>query len=270
MQVPRVRNTLDDAAAIFQFYGSIVGDAPYPSFTLAMTESDRPGGHSPPYFAVVNSCCRLAVRLAQRSGELRELSRVLPRPRARASVVGPGGRLEELSRAVDQRRVRAVLRGALRREDARRRHVRGILRQMRRLGDRAFVRRAGVSRLPPRHIRGEDRIFRALVYNKGAMVLHMLRRLVGDDAFFAGSAASTPMALPEGGHRRFPAGDGEKRRAGTFPRFFETWVMARRSRGSSSGYQLHQSTARGCASSSAARPVDIPLMVTIAYLSGET
>jgi len=36
------------------------------------------------------------------------------------------------------------------------------------------------------HIRGESRVFRALVYNKGAAVLHMLRRLVGDDKFFSG------------------------------------------------------------------------------------
>jgi aminopeptidase N len=36
------------------------------------------------------------------------------------------------------------------------------------------------------HIRGEGRTFRALVYNKGAVVLHMLRRLMGDEAFFAG------------------------------------------------------------------------------------
>jgi aminopeptidase N len=36
------------------------------------------------------------------------------------------------------------------------------------------------------HIKGESKVFRALVYNKGAAVLHMLRRLVGDDAFFAG------------------------------------------------------------------------------------
>jgi aminopeptidase N len=36
------------------------------------------------------------------------------------------------------------------------------------------------------HIKGEPRIFRALVYNKGAAVLHMLRRLVGDEAFFRG------------------------------------------------------------------------------------
>jgi aminopeptidase N len=36
------------------------------------------------------------------------------------------------------------------------------------------------------HIKGESRVFRALVYNKGAAVLHMLRRLIGDDAFFSG------------------------------------------------------------------------------------
>jgi aminopeptidase N len=36
------------------------------------------------------------------------------------------------------------------------------------------------------HIRGESRVFRALIYNKSAMVLHMLRRLVGDEAFFSG------------------------------------------------------------------------------------
>ncbi len=36
------------------------------------------------------------------------------------------------------------------------------------------------------HIRGDGRVFRALVYNKGALVLHMLRRLMGDEAFFRG------------------------------------------------------------------------------------
>jgi aminopeptidase N len=36
------------------------------------------------------------------------------------------------------------------------------------------------------HLKGDGRIFRALVYNKGAAVLHMLRRMLGDEAFFAG------------------------------------------------------------------------------------
>ena len=42
------------------------------------------------------------------------------------------------------------------------------------------------------HIKDDGRVFRALVYNKGAMVLHMLRRLVGDEAFFSGLRRSTP------------------------------------------------------------------------------
>ena len=34
---------------------------------------------------------------------------------------------------------------------------------------------------------GEPRIFRAVVYDKGAWVIHMLRGIVGDEAFFAGA-----------------------------------------------------------------------------------
>ena len=36
------------------------------------------------------------------------------------------------------------------------------------------------------HVRGDSRVFRAVVYNKSAVVLHMLRRLIGDAAFFRG------------------------------------------------------------------------------------
>jgi aminopeptidase N len=46
--------------------------------------------------------------------------------------------------------------------------------------------RSRISRYRLGHIRGESRVFRGLVYNKGAAVLHMLRRLVGDEAFFSG------------------------------------------------------------------------------------
>jgi aminopeptidase N len=35
-------------------------------------------------------------------------------------------------------------------------------------------------------LQSNSRIFRALVYNKSAVVLHMLRRLIGDEAFFNG------------------------------------------------------------------------------------
>ena len=46
-QVQRGRELADRAADIATFYESIVGDSPYPSFTVALIESDLPGGHSP-------------------------------------------------------------------------------------------------------------------------------------------------------------------------------------------------------------------------------
>ena len=128
----------------------------------------------------------LAPGVAQRSGGVQQLPRFFHRPRARTPVVGTGGRLAQLPRAVAQRRVRAVFRRALRAASEGRRDVRGMLRQLRKWaidssdqGPVSLGYRLG-------HIRGESRMFRALVYNKGAAVLHMLRRLVGDDAFFRG------------------------------------------------------------------------------------
>ena len=75
------------------------------------------------------------------------------------------------------------------------------------------------------HVRNEPRVFRAVVYNKGAAVLHMLRRLIGDEAFFNGL-------------RRFYAAN-RYRKAGTddlrqsmeaesgrdLERFFDRWVL---------------------------------------------
>ena len=39
------------------------------------------------------------------------------------------------------------------------------------------------------HLEQDGRVFRAVVYDKGAWVLHMLRGIVGDEAFFAGARA---------------------------------------------------------------------------------
>ena len=99
-----------------------------------------PAGTARRYFAILNQPLPTsAVRLAQRSGELRRLSDVLPRPRARAPVVGTGGRLEELPRAVAERRLRAVLRRDVRREGARHRHLRGRAAPDAPLGDRSLA-----------------------------------------------------------------------------------------------------------------------------------
>ena len=61
-----------------------------------------------------------------------------------------------------------------------------VLRQMRKFGIESSEQGPIYLGYRLGHIRGESRVFRALVYNKGAVVLHMLRRLVGDEAFFRG------------------------------------------------------------------------------------
>ena len=75
------------------------------------------------------------------------------------------------------------------------------------------------------HIKGESRVFRALVYNKGALVLHMLRRFVGDEPFFAGLRRYYK-------ERRFKKAGTDDLRAAMeaesgrgLSRFFERWVF---------------------------------------------
>src|SRR2546430_9120972 len=53
-QVQRGHDAASAIADIVQFYTGLIGDCPYPSFTLALIENDRPGGHSPGYFAALN------------------------------------------------------------------------------------------------------------------------------------------------------------------------------------------------------------------------
>jgi aminopeptidase N len=74
------------------------------------------------------------------------------------------------------------------------------------------------------HIKNDGRIFRALVYNKGAAVLHMLRRLVGDDAFFRGvrrfySASRFRKVGTDDLRKAFEAETGR-----SLDRFFEQWI----------------------------------------------
>src|SRR6187399_2659214 len=74
------------------------------------------------------------------------------------------------------------------------------------------------------HIKNDPRVYRAIVYNKGAAVLHMLRRFVGDEAFFLGLQRFYVTA------RFDKAGTEDFRRAMeaesnvSLERFFEDWI----------------------------------------------
>ena len=96
------------------------------------------------------------------------------------------------------------------------------------------------------HIKNDGRILRAVVYNKGAMVLHMLRRLVGDDVFFRDCGASTmstgsgrPVPTSEGGVR-----GGVAHAADAFLRRVDLRLGAAGRRGHITGRRLRSLTGR--------------------------
>ena len=54
-QQERGRDIVGTAAEILRLYSSTIGDMPYDAMTITMVEHDKPGGHSPGYFAVLNN-----------------------------------------------------------------------------------------------------------------------------------------------------------------------------------------------------------------------
>jgi hypothetical protein len=270
-QQGRGRALMGDVEGILRFYAGLVGDAPYGSATVALVEHELPGGHSPGYFAVLNS----------------------PLPGARTTWLNDPAAFSgfpefflahELAhqwwgQAVGWRNYHeqwlsegfAQYFAALYA-----RHARGdrvfndMLRQFRRWslsesdeGPVYLGYRLG-------HIKARPRVFRALVYNKGAAVLHMLRRLVGDETFFSAI-------------RRFyveqkfqKAGTDDLRRAfeeeasRPLDRFFDRWIYeagiprVRYARTVSPGAVSVRFEQEG------ELVFDIPVTVTVTYTNGRT
>ena len=186
-QVQRGRELAERATEIAMFYESIVGDSPYSSFTVALIESDLPGGHSPGYFAALNQ------QLPSSGLVWRNDPAAFPNypdffiahelaHQWWGQAVGWRNYHEQwISEGFAQYFAAMYAQ-----------HQRGaeglasVLKQLRRWGMEASDQGPIYLGYRLGHIRGESRVFRALVYNKSAAVLHMLRRLVGDQAFFSG------------------------------------------------------------------------------------
>jgi hypothetical protein len=224
-QVRRGRELAPRAADIAKFYASLTGDFPYPTFTLALVENDLPGGHSPAYFAELFQPLPMSV-LSWRNDPAsfdRFPEFFLAHELAHqwfGQAVGWGNYHEQwLSEAFAQ--YFAALYAQHSRGDA---VFASVLRQMRRWaidqsdqGPVYLGYRLG-------HIKGDGRIFRALVYNKGAAVLHMLRRLVGDEAFFSGvrrfyASAKFRKVGTDELKAAFEAESGQ-----SLDRFFDQWI----------------------------------------------
>ena len=179
------RALLSDAQTIMGFYAGLVGDAPYAAMTLALVEDQLPGGHSPGYFAVVNQPLPYSPYTWRNDPAAFQsfpeffVAHELAHQWWGQAVGWRNYHEQWLSEGFAQYFAALYARRA-----------RGetvfvdMLRQFRRWslseadeGPISLGYRLG-------HIKGDSRVFRALIYNKGAAVLHMLRRTIGDGPFF--------------------------------------------------------------------------------------
>jgi hypothetical protein len=185
--VQRGREVAGRAADIALFYESIIGDSPYSSFTVAIVESDLPGGHSPGYFAMLNQPMPSSPLVWRNDPAAFSnypdffIAHELAHQWWGQAVGWRNYHEQWLSEGFAQ--YFAALYAQHQKGDE---AFVSMMRQMRKWGIDSSDQ--GPVSLGYRlgHIRGESRVFRALVYNKAAVVLHMLRRLAGDDAFFRG------------------------------------------------------------------------------------
>jgi hypothetical protein len=269
-QFNKSRQLTDKASEILTFYGMLMGDAPYDSFTLALVESDLPGGHSPAYFAMLNQPLPtspfawnndpvafpgypsffIAHEIAhQWWGQAVGWKNYHEQWLSEGFAQYFAALFAEKERGADQ--------------------FESVIRQMRRWAIRMSPQGPIYLGYRLGHIRADSRVFRALVYNKGALVLHMLRRLIGDEAFFAGlrDFATT--------WRYKKAGTDDLRvsmeKAGGRPleRFFDRWIF-------NSGIPVIHFTSMVDTEHLRVRFVqsanvyDVPVTVTITYLDGTT
>jgi hypothetical protein len=191
---PRSADLLDDhharAEDILRFYGSIMSDVPYPTLTLALLDSVLPGGHSPAYLSVLNQPLPNAPGtmwswgddpVAFSDTEHFFLAHELAHQWWGQAVGWKNYHEQWLSEALAHYFAALYIQ-----KDSGEDEFQKVLEQMRDWSVRHSD--AGPVYLGYRlgHIEGDVRIYRALVYNKGALVLHMLKRLIGDEAFFNG------------------------------------------------------------------------------------
>ncbi len=226
-QESRGRTFQERAAAMFQFYSGVAGDTPYPAFTLAVTESEVPGGHSPAYFAILNQP-PVQSSLTWRNDPVNFesfpsffLAHEIAHQWWGQAVGWQNYHEQWISEGFAQYFAALYCREE-RGADA----FMSVLRQMRRWA--VTYSNQGPISLGYRlgHIRGDSRAFRAVLYNKSAVVLDMLRRLVGDTAFFRGLRrfyfeSRFRKAGTDDVRKAFEAESGE-----TLDRFFDGWIFS--------------------------------------------
>ena len=186
-QQGRGREVASVAEDVMRFYSTLMDDTPYPSMTIAVVERELPGGHSPAYATVINNPPPSTQFLWSNdpAAFINYPEFFVAHELAHqwwGQAVGWKNYHEQWISEGFAQYFSALYAQKARGDGA----FGDMLRQFRRWamsesdeGPVYLGYRLG-------HIKGDSRVLRALIYNKGAAVLHMLRRLVGDERFFRG------------------------------------------------------------------------------------
>jgi len=220
------RDLPERVADMIRFFAETIGEAPYPDFTLAAVDDLLPGGHSPAFFGILHQPLpSTPFRWADDPVWFGHYPRLFLAHEVAhqwwGQAVGWKNYHEQwLSEGLAQ--YFAVLYAE---NDRGPDLARSLLEQMRASAEDDSDQGPIYLGYRLGHIESKPRVFRSIIYNKSAVVLHMLRTLIGDDAFV-------------GGVRRFysewrfrKAGTDDLRaafEAGTdipLERFFERWIM---------------------------------------------
>ncbi|HVH55145.1 MAG TPA: M1 family aminopeptidase [Vicinamibacterales bacterium] len=224
-QVGRARALGDRGAAIFAYYGKLIGDTPYPSFTLGVTERELPGGHSPAYFAVVDQPQQSTVSWRNDPVNFDNYPSFFVAHEIAHQWWGQGVGWKNyheqwLSEGLAQY-FATLYAGSDRGPEI----VTTLLTQMRESAEPMMAQGPIFLGYRLGHVQSEGRVFRAIVYNKSAVVLHMLRRLMGDEAFFKGiQAFYRDWRFSKAGTDDFRA-IMETQTPLRLTRFFERWIL---------------------------------------------
>ena len=267
----RGRQLAGQVEDIMRFYSTLVGEAPYTAMTMALVESDLPGGHSPGYFAVLNDPIpNPAVSWRGDPAAFDNFPEFFVAHELAhqwwGQAVGWKNYHEQwLSEGFSQ--YFAALYAQRTRGD---KALNDMLRQFRRWALESSDQ--GPVHLGYRlgHIKSDLRVYRALVYNKGAAVLHMLRRIVGDEVFFRALSQfySDRRFLKAGTddlERVFEAESGL-----VLDRFFERWIY-----GTTTPRVRYAATNAGSTATVRFEQTDpeifdLPVTVTLVYADGRT